>query len=249
MFILNRLYPQLGILVDELDRDFGFPWRVNLYLTPRGAKGFLPHTDQHDFFILQTGGRKKWKIYNNPIPLNTRKQELGKAVGKPLLEKNLGKPLIEVILEQGDALYVPRGYIHVAETLQNIGSLHLTVRGTNSFFFNYGHVFNKIFPTVPKSLGLPLPLSELGEYDVSFRRSSPVQYWTLSASEQLETLMYGRKDGSDSMSLCQNSHNERLPLKNKKKKKKVRERIILIIIHLFYLNFLKHVLSSLKYLW
>jgi len=155
MFILNRLYPTLGVLVDDLDADFGFPWRVNLYLTPRGAKGFLPHTDQHDFFILQTGGRKKWRIYGNPIPLNTRNQEQGKVTGKPLLEKNLGKPLLEVVLEQGDALYVPRGYIHVAETFPDTGSLHLTVRGTNSFFFNMGHVFNAALPTPPPKLGLP----------------------------------------------------------------------------------------------
>ena len=104
-----------------MDHDFGFPWRVNLYLTPRGSKGFLPHTDQHDFFILQTGGRKKWRIYNNPIPWNTRAQEQGKELGKELKESELGVPLIEVILEQGDALYVPRGYIHVAETFNDIG--------------------------------------------------------------------------------------------------------------------------------
>ena len=61
-----------------------------MYLTPNGAKGFLPHTDQHDFFILQTGGKKKWRVYGNPIPLNTRNQEQGKKSGKPLREKDLG---------------------------------------------------------------------------------------------------------------------------------------------------------------
>ena len=93
MFILNRLWATLGLLVDDLDADFGFPWRVNLYLTPRGAQGFMPHTDQHDFFILQTGGRKRWRVYGNPVPLNTRAQEQGKH-GAHLDEAALGAPLL-----------------------------------------------------------------------------------------------------------------------------------------------------------
>jgi hypothetical protein len=206
MFILNRLYPTLGELVDDLDRDFGFPWRVNLYLTPKGAKGFLPHTDQHDFFILQTGGKKKWRVYNNPIPLNTRKQEQGKKAGKALNEKNLGSPLLEVVLNQGDALYVPRGYIHVAETFEDTGSLHLTVRGTNSFFFNMGHVFNAILPKPKKNLGLPM-LSVLQELDVEFRRSTPVHMLDLKDDESANVLLNGVKHGGDDIGLCGSTKN------------------------------------------
>ena len=212
MFILNRLYPQLGVLVDDLDRDFGFPWRVNLYLTPNGAKGFLPHTDQHDFFILQTGGKKKWRVYGNPIPLNTRNQEQGKKSGKPLREKDLGTPVLEVVLNQGDALYVPRGFIHVAETFEETGSLHLTVRGTNSFFFNMGHVFNKMLPTPPKALGLPA-LNTLQEFDIDFRRSTPVHWLNEKNKETQHALIkYGVKHGGDVLNICSPT------VKDKKKK-------------------------------
>ena len=63
-------------------------------------------------------------------------------MGTHLKEEDLGEPVLEIVMEQGDALYVPRGFIHVADTFEDTGSLHLTVRGTNSFFFNMGHLFN-----------------------------------------------------------------------------------------------------------
>lgn len=66
-FIMNRLWANLGTLVDSLESDFGFPFRVNVYLTPRGSQGFFPHTDQHDFFIMQMAGEKLWHIYGNPV--------------------------------------------------------------------------------------------------------------------------------------------------------------------------------------
>ncbi len=211
MFILNRLWANLGTLVDDLDADFGFPWRVNLYLTPRGAQGFKAHTDQHDFFILQTGGRKKWRVYNNPVPLNTRAQELGKAHGQHLDESELGTPLLDIVMEQGDALYVPRGFIHVADTFADTGSLHLTVRGTNSFFFNMGHVFKYALPEPSKRLGLP-KLGDLAEHDVDFRKSTPVHWLDaepdFERQEDAETagvalLKFGPGHGGETLWLCE----------------------------------------------
>ena len=216
MFILNRLWATLGLLVDDLDADFGFPWRVNLYLTPRGARGFMPHTDQHDFFILQTGGRKRWRVFGNPVPLNTRAQELGKH-GEHLNEADLGPPLLDIIMEQGDALYVPRGFIHVCDTFEDTGSLHLTVRGTNSFFFNMGHLFNaalakdgqaKAVP--PKRLGLP-KMNQLQEFDVDFRRSTPVRWLLASAIDDASEMETGEKSAMAAADLSNSNEASLVP--------------------------------------
>ena len=178
-FIMNRLWANLGKLVDELENDFGFPFRVNVYLTPRGAQGFFSHTDQHDVLILQVAGRKHWKVFNNPIPLPTRDQELGKH-GPPLQEEDLRTPMYDVELKQGDFLYVPRGYIHTARTSNATGSMHLTVRILNVFFFKWGHFFEKSLPPTDTKnrknyIGLP-PLKELPELDLEFRYSTPLKW-------------------------------------------------------------------------
>ena len=175
LFIINRLWAPLGGMVDDLDYDFGFPWRVNMYLTPKNSQGFRAHTDQHDFFIMQIDGKKKWRVYSNPIPLSTRKQELGK-LGEPIDEATLGTPIINTTLYPGDTLYVPRGFIHIAETYPDEGSAHLTTRMTNSFFFNYGKVFLHGLPKPPKQMGLPSDLGTLQELDLEFRKSTPVKF-------------------------------------------------------------------------
>ena len=75
------------------------------------------YTDAGHYIARCKGPDKKWRVYNNPVPLNTRAQELGKQHGKHLDESKLGEPLLDIVMEQGDALYVPRGFIHVADTL------------------------------------------------------------------------------------------------------------------------------------
>ena len=184
-FIMNRLWANLGKLVDSLEQDFGFPFRVNVYLTPRGSQGFFPHTDQHDFFIMQMAGEKLWHIYGNPIKLATRKQELGKSIGKPLTEKDIGKPKHTVLLKQGDILYAPRGFIHSAVTTNRTGSMHLTVRILNSFFFKWGNFFENALPKAGsgKKVGLP-PWKELQELDVQFRYSTPLKWMDLSSRRE-----------------------------------------------------------------
>ena len=147
MFIVNRLWHPLGDLCRELGADLGFPLRTNMYLTPRDAKGFLPHSDSHDFFITQMAGVKRWRVYRSPVYLPTRDMELGKVPGRDIDAAVLAAPpLLDVVLRPGDVLYVPRGFIHEAETSGESGSMHLTVRVLNSFFFTWGHFFQFALP-------------------------------------------------------------------------------------------------------
>ena len=147
MFIVNRLWHPLGDLCRELGADLGFPLRTNMYLTPRDAKGFLPHSDSHDFFITQMAGVKRWRVYRSPVYLPTRDMELGKVPGRDIDAAVLAAPpLLDVVLRPGDVLYVPRGFIHEAETSDESGSMHLTVRVLNSFFFTWGHFFQFALP-------------------------------------------------------------------------------------------------------
>lgn len=104
----------------SFESELGARVQVNSYLTPREAQGFSPHYDTHDVFIGQIEGIKKWKIYQSDsvCPLN----EMLEGDDQLRVSKHAAS---EFDLHPGDVLYIPRGWIHEAETLDT-ASLHLT---------------------------------------------------------------------------------------------------------------------------
>lgn len=95
---LHRTVPAVGRFASALESEVSHPVQVNAYLTPPGAAGLAPHADGHDVIAVQLHGRKAWTV------------------------DGLG----DVLLEPGDALYLPAGTRHAAET-NDRPSLHLTV--------------------------------------------------------------------------------------------------------------------------
>ena len=94
--------------------------QVNMYAGWQTSRGFDLHWDDHDVFILQVTGRKLWRIYGE-----TRKHPVtGDVMEKP--DQGGDAPLWEAMLEDGDLLYIPRGWWHVAMPLAE-PTLHLTV--------------------------------------------------------------------------------------------------------------------------
>ena len=122
---LHRLWPPLIDFAGQLAADLGHPTQVNAYVTPPSSRGFSPHYDVHDVFVLQVAGEKHWTIHAPvlPDPLRThpwtdRAAEVAAAAERA--------PVIDTVLRPGDALYLPRGYIHSAVALGEI-SAHLTI--------------------------------------------------------------------------------------------------------------------------
>ncbi|MDT5273042.1 MAG: hypothetical protein QOH49_5228 [Acidobacteriota bacterium] len=114
---------ELSEPVEELAQGLELLFRervqVNLYAGWQTSRGFDLHWDDHDVFILQVTGRKRWSVYGQtrPYPLVN---DIEKA------QKPEHEPLWEGTLEDGDLLYIPRGWWHVAEPLAE-PTLHLTV--------------------------------------------------------------------------------------------------------------------------
>ncbi|MCF2970440.1 cupin domain-containing protein [Synechococcus sp. Nb3U1] len=94
---------------------------ANLYFSPQGSKALFPHYDTHDVFVLQVEGSKQWYLYPPPQPV-----PLLNSFQPVIPSERLGSPLKEVYLQAGDLLYIPRGFVHEAET-QTQPSLHLTL--------------------------------------------------------------------------------------------------------------------------
>ncbi|KAB7500471.1 Bifunctional lysine-specific demethylase and histidyl-hydroxylase NO66 [Armadillidium nasatum] len=111
-------------LLTTLQEFFNSFCGANVYLTPPGTQGFAPHWDDIEAFILQLEGKKRWKVYKWRSEEETLPRDSSGNFG---LEDQLGELLLDCILEPGDMLYFPRGYIHQAEALDDIHSLHITI--------------------------------------------------------------------------------------------------------------------------
>ncbi len=122
---LHRTWPALTRFSQGLAADLGHPVQVNAYVTPPANQGFADHYDTHDVFVLQTHGRKSWRIHApvHEAPLRDdvwtdRKAAVEAAAADP--------SVIDAVLEPGDCLYLPRGWLHAATALGEV-STHVTI--------------------------------------------------------------------------------------------------------------------------
>lgn len=127
--------PLAGVCLQTMNA-FDLPAAINMYLTNPGQHlSAPPHTDKQDVFVLQTQGKKHWRVFNPPAPAAMPKADpytRGKSKDVLKLEE-LEAPLIDTVLEPGQMLYVPAGFPHTTDTLPEYcgdgadPSVHLTI--------------------------------------------------------------------------------------------------------------------------
>lgn len=121
---LERTWQPIRRLCLMLEAYFNHAARANVYITKDNSQGFSPHYDTHEVFVLQIAGSKHWSVYDAPLPLPLVSQPF---YAQPFsADTELPQPLLECNLEQGDLLYIPRGYLHQAYTSSEF-SVHVTV--------------------------------------------------------------------------------------------------------------------------
>jgi len=105
-------------LAEDFERVLHEAVQVNLYAGWREQQGFNRHCDTHDVVVLQVYGKKYWRVYEGgrPHPL---KDDIAPNKTAP------DKVVWEGLLEDGDALYIPRGWWHEASGVGEV-TLHLT---------------------------------------------------------------------------------------------------------------------------
>jgi lysine-specific demethylase/histidyl-hydroxylase NO66 len=121
---LHRLWPPLIDYARRLGAELHRPLQVNAYLTPPGSRGFSTHYDTHDVFVFQVDGTKRWRIHE-PVLTDPIEQQAWGGRADEVAATADGEPALDVTLAPGDALYLPRGWLHSAEA-QAGRSLHLT---------------------------------------------------------------------------------------------------------------------------
>jgi len=122
---LHRTWPPLVDFATQLAVDLGHPVQLNAYVTPPQSQGFSPHYDVHDVFVLQVAGEKHWTIHEPVLQAPLRDQPWTDR-RDAVRERAAEPPVIDAVLRPGDALYLPRGYLHSARALGGV-SAHLTV--------------------------------------------------------------------------------------------------------------------------
>jgi len=110
----------LAVFCRQLEDALGHGVQANAYWTPHGSQGFAVHHDTHDVLVLQVAGEKRWLLYDPLLELPLKHQRWSSALGEP------GEPSDDLTLRAGDTLYLPRGWLHQAETSAS-DSLHLTI--------------------------------------------------------------------------------------------------------------------------
>ena len=118
----QRYSEELWGVCADLEKRFGSLCGANCYLTPAAAQGLAPHFDDVEVFVVQTQGRKRWRIF---APAESHMRLEMESSGD-LAPNEYGECILDVVLETGDVLYFPRGTVHVAQTLDDQLSTHIT---------------------------------------------------------------------------------------------------------------------------
>merc|ERR1719494_488669 len=116
----QRYADLLWNMLEKLESNFGSLVGSNVFITPADSQGLAPHCDDVEIFVMQMEGEKNWKVYKPQV-------ELSRDYTQDLPQDSLGPPIMDITLEVGDLLYLPRGFIHQAKTVGDHHSTHLTL--------------------------------------------------------------------------------------------------------------------------
>ncbi len=148
---LHRTWPALTRFSQGLAADLGHPVQVNAYVTPPANQGFADHYDVHDVFVLQTHGRKSWRIHA-PVHESPLRDDVWTDRSVAVEAAAAEPAVIDAVLEPGDCLYLPRGWLHAATALGEV-STHVTI-GVHTWTRH--HVARRLLDQALETAGLDL---------------------------------------------------------------------------------------------
>lgn len=211
--VYNRINnePFVDSLAKQISHFVQAPTVVSGYLAFGSDASFKSHWDTRDVFAIQLMGKKHWALYepNFESPLYMQ-QSKDVDVPEPTT------PDMEIILEAGDVLYIPRGWWHNPVPM-GCETFHLAVGTFAPTGYDYMQWLTKQTPNI-------LPL----RYNLSDWESDKDN--VIKACNELSTMMTDpvvydkfmqehmanyRSDSAFNMELFGNSNNHLLPLDSK----------------------------------
>jgi hypothetical protein len=129
----HDIFPHIKKIKQEFEWLFNSYFSSTLFFEGSTPRDGDKHFDETDMFFFQTEGRKKWKITGSVA--HNANYSMQQAVrseypGLKSDDDDDGEVFVDMIVEEGDVLYMPRGCSHIVD---NIGSksLHVAFTLTN----------------------------------------------------------------------------------------------------------------------
>jgi hypothetical protein len=121
---VHKISPEVAAIAQVLGQEFAARCSANVYCSFQQVQAFSTHFDLHDVLALQVEGEKQWHVYEaradnpvSPVPPGDEAEQW--------LINTRGKLVLDITMQPGDVLYLPRGQFHDAITGAN-ASLHVT---------------------------------------------------------------------------------------------------------------------------
>ena len=120
---IDHLNRGMTAFAHMMEQALGGMVQGNLYLSSRRRQGFAAHFDTHDVYAVHVEGTKTWHVYEgraaDPIA-----HAMFRSYGQEHHDKAKGELLMDVHMEPGDLLYLPRGQYHDAIADEG-GAVHI----------------------------------------------------------------------------------------------------------------------------
>ncbi len=116
---VDDLTPGARAFTESMEQTLQLNCWTHLFAAWRKQNAFDLHWDRWSVFVVQIAGRKRWKVYRPTLPYPL-KHDLTLRAPEPT-----EAPVWEGVLEDGDLLYMPRGWWHVAVPEDGL-SLHVS---------------------------------------------------------------------------------------------------------------------------
>lgn len=115
---VHEVAPGVAHIADAMSEALNCSCIANLYAGWRIQRAFDIHWDVQEVVVLQLSGRKRWQVFapTEPDPLRDESDKTPPPTAPPVWDG---------ILNDGDMLYLPRGWWHVAFPLDE-PSLHVS---------------------------------------------------------------------------------------------------------------------------
>lgn len=120
---IDHLSKGLTAFSKTMEEALGGKVQGNLYCSSKRRQGFAAHFDTHDVYAVHVEGTKTWHIYEGRA-IDPIAHPMFKTLQHEHHEKAKGKLLMDVQMEPGDLLYLPRGQYHDALADEG-GAVHI----------------------------------------------------------------------------------------------------------------------------
>jgi len=155
---IDHLSPGLTEFSRAMEAALQGKVQANLYLSSRRRQGFAAHFDTHDVFAVHVEGTKTWHVYEGRAEHPIAHPRF-KTLGREHHEKAKGELVMDVRMEPGDLLYLPRGQYHDAIADEG-GAVHVAFGVTYpigldvlSMLFEYAVAEPKFRANLPRARG------------------------------------------------------------------------------------------------